>query len=81
MIHFLGIGLKIPGFVINPLKAMLNHVVVDRLSLQKIEYEMERVDLPDDSNFFEIGYCCHIAFPYAHIQLEPSTKLILSHSQ
>ena len=32
-------------------------------------------------HFFEIGYCGHPAFPYANIQLEKSTKLILSHFQ
>ena len=31
--------------------------------------------------FFLIGYCGHPAFPYAHIQLEKSTKLIPSHFQ
>ena len=40
---------------------------------------MDFTDLPDDYNFFEIGYCGHPVFPYAHIQLEPATKLILSH--
>ena len=54
---------------------------VDRLSIQKFEYEMDRADLPDDYNYFEIGYCGHPTFTYAHIQLEQSTKLILSHFQ
>ena len=31
--------------------------------------------------FFENVYCGHPAFPYAHIQLEKCTKLILSHFQ
>ena len=31
--------------------------------------------------FFEIGYCGHPDFPYAHIQLDKSTKSIISHSQ
>ena len=31
---------------------------------------MEHADLPDDYNFFEIGYFGHPAFPYAHIQLD-----------
>ena len=43
--------------------------VLDRLSLQKLEYEMERADLPDDYNYFEMGYCGHPDFPYSHIQL------------
>ena len=43
---------KIPAFVLNPLKAMLN-LVVDRISLQQLEYEMERADLPDDYIFLK----------------------------
>ena len=50
---------------------------VDRLSLQQLEYEMDRADLPDDYNFFEIGYCGHPTFPYAHIKIEKSTRFIL----
>ena len=42
---------------------------------------MDCADLPDDYNFFEIGYCGNPTFPYAHIQLEKATKLILSHFQ
>ena len=38
---------KRPAFVIKPLKAML-HLVADIISLQKLEYEIERADLPDD---------------------------------
>ena len=63
----------------NPLKAILNHAV-DRISIQKLECEMERVDLPDDYIFL-IEYCGHPTFPYAHIQLEKSNKLIFSHFQ
>ena len=48
---------------------MLN-CVVDRFYFQQLEYEMDRVDIPDDYIFFEMGYCGHPAFPYAHIQLE-----------
>ena len=55
--------------------------VVDRISLQQLQHEIERADLPDDYNCFEIGYCGHPAFPYAHIQLDQSTKLILSYFQ
>ena len=51
--------------------------VVDRLSLQKLEYEMDHADLPDDHNVFEIGYCVHPTFPYSHIQLGQDTNLIL----
>ena len=42
-------------------------------------YGLRHFDLPDDYHFFETGYCCHPSFPYAHIQLEKSTKVILSH--
>ena len=54
-------------------------LVVDIIYLQELEYEMERADLPDDYFFKKKGYCGHPAFSYAHIQLEQSTKLILSH--
>ena len=50
-----------------PLKAVLDHKL-DRLSLQQLEYEMERVGLPDDYIFFEIRYCVHPALPQARIQ-------------
>ena len=53
---------------------------MDILSTQKLYYEMERADPPDDF-FLEIGYCGHPALFYAHIQLEQATKLILSHFQ
>ena len=36
-------------------------------------------DFPDDYNCFEIRYCGRPAFPHTYIQLEQSTKLILSH--
>ena len=42
---------------------------------------MERADIPDDYNYFEIGYCGHPYLPYSHIQLEQATKLIPSHFQ
>ena len=50
MIHCLIIGQK-PSFAMNILKAMLNHIV-DRISLQQLDYEMEPNDIPDDYNFF-----------------------------
>ena len=59
---------------------MLNHVV-DIISLQQPEYEMERIDISDYYNFFEIGYYGHPNLPYAHIQLDQATKLILQHFQ
>ena len=42
---------------------------------------MERVDLPDDYICFEIEYCGHPNLPYAQIQTEQVTKLIISHFQ
>ena len=42
---------------------------------------MEHADIPDDYNFFEIGYCGYPGFPYAHIQLGQAKKLIISHFQ
>ena len=36
-----------------PLSSMLNHVV-DKSYLRKLEYEMERVDLPDDYIFSKL---------------------------
>ena len=54
---------------------------VDILSLQQLEYEMDPADLPNNYNYFEVGYCDHPAFPYANIQLEQATKLILSYFQ
>ena len=61
-----------------PLNSMLNSEV-DRLSLQQLEYEMDPTDYPVDYKNFEIGYCGHHIFPYAHIQLEQATNLIPSH--
>ena len=40
-----------PAFVLRTLKAMLNHVI-NRLSFQQLEYEMERTGLPDGYIFF-----------------------------
>ena len=71
---------KIPAFKLRPLKAVINFDV-DILSLQKLEYEAECVDLPDDYNCFEIVYCVHLAFPYAHIQLKQANNSILSNFQ
>ena len=62
----------------NPLKYMLNPVVY-RIPFHLPEHEMDRADLHYDYNFFEIGYYGHPAFPYAHIQIYRTTKLILSH--
>ena len=44
---------KIPAFALKPLKAMWN-LVVDRIFLQQLEYEIERADLPDDYVFLKL---------------------------
>ena len=74
------IGSKRPAFEIKPLRSMLN-LVIHRISLRKLYYKMERADLPDDYNFFEIRCCGHHDLPYAHIQVKQATKLILSQFQ
>ena len=40
---------KKPAFLLKPLMAMLK-LVVDRISIQQLEYEMERADLTDNCN-------------------------------
>ena len=69
---------KTPDFVLRPLKSMIN-VEVERLSLQKLKYEIDCTDNPVDSNFFEIGYCVHANFPYANIQFKQAINLIFSY--
>ena len=59
---------------------MLNFEV-ERISLQKLEYEMDRTDFPVDYNFSEIGYCGHPNCHYANIQFKQATNLILSNFQ
>ena len=43
---------KIPAFLLKPLEAMLK-LVVDIISLQQLDYKMERADLPDDHIFLK----------------------------
>ena len=50
------------------------NLIVDIIYLQQLGYEMERTNLSDGYNCFEIGYCGHPAFPYAHIKLEQAIK-------
>ena len=71
---------KRPTFVLRLFLTMLN-LEVERLSPQKLEYEMDCTDYPVDYNFFEIGYCGHPTYPYTNIQLEKAIDLILSHFQ
>ena len=71
---------KIPTFVTRPFLTMLN-LEVERISLQQLEYEMDRTDDPVDYNCFEIEYCGHLSFPYKNIQLEQESDLMLSHFQ
>ena len=69
---------KRPIFVIRPFLTMLN-IEVDRISLQQLEYEMDRTDYPVDYKSFDIGYCGHPNFPYTNIQLKQASDLILLH--
>ena len=55
---------KRPTFVLRPLRSVLNFEVY-RLSLHKLEYEMDCTYYSVDYNCFEIGYCSHPNFPYA----------------
>ena len=43
-----------PAFVLKILKSMLN-LLVEISYLQQLEYEMERTNISDGYNFFEIG--------------------------
>ena len=78
MMHCFRIGKK-HAPILRPLTFMLNFEV-DRLSLQQLEYTMDRSDLPND-NFFWIEYCGRLNFPNAHIQLNQDNKLIISYLQ
>ena len=69
-----------PAFVLRPLKSLINFEV-DRLSLLKLEYEMDCTDYPVHYNFFEIGYCGHPNFPSANIQFKQANNLTISHFQ
>ena len=68
-------------FLCNKVIKVYAQTVVDRLSLQQLEYGIYCADIPDDYNCFDLGYCGHFTFPFAHIQLEQATKLISSHFQ
>ena len=59
---------KRTAFVLRPLLTLLN-LEVDKLSLQKLEFEMDRTDDPVNYSFLEIGYCGHPNFPYTNTQL------------
>ena len=63
---------KRPTFVLRPLNVMLNFEV-DRISLQQLEYEINRTDYPVNFIFF-IGYCSKNNFPYANNQFNRTTK-------
>ena len=54
---------------------------LDRLSLQKLDFEMGSTGYPDKYNFFELGYCGHPQYPYSNIFLDQASDLILSHFQ
>ena len=69
---------KRPAFVLRTLKTMLNFEV-GKLSLQELEYEMDRTDYSVD--YIKKGYCGHPNFTYVDIQFKQATNGILSHSQ
>ena len=66
-----------PTFVLCSFQKFLNSEL-DRLSLQRLEYEMNFTDYPDKYNFFELGYCGHPQYPYSKIFLNQAGDLILS---
>ena len=53
-----------PKFVLALFRLFL-HSKLDRLSLQKLEREMDSTGYPNDHNFFELVYCGHTQFPYS----------------
>ena len=55
--------------------------IVDRLSLQQLEYQMERVDIPDDCSFFRNMILWSPCFPLRTYSTMQATKLILSRFQ
>ena len=67
------------AFVLKSLKDMLKSAV-DILSLQQLIMKWSALIFLMIT-IFEKGYHGHPAFPYAYIQLEQATKLILSHFQ
>ena len=69
-----------PKFVLAPLRGFLN-LKLDRLSLLKLECEMNSTGYPDDHKLFELGYCGHTHYPHSKIFLDQSRALILSQLQ
>ena len=76
----LRIGKKTYLFLLRPFLTILN-LEVDRISLQKLEYEIDCTEYPVDYNFFETGYCGHPNFPNTNIQLKQASDLLLSDFQ
>ena len=53
-----------PMFVLTSFQHFLDSNL-DRLSLQKLEFEIDSAGYPDKFNFFELGYCGHPQYPYS----------------
>ena len=70
---------KRPASVLKPLNAKLN-LVVDIISLQQLEYEMESADLPDGSIFLKSDIVVTLSYLRKY-NFSKATKLILSHFQ
>ena len=67
-----------PKFVLTSFQHFLDSKL-DRLSLQKLEFEMDSAGYPYEYNFFELGYCGHPQYPYSNNFLDQASNLILSH--
>ena len=70
----------LPQFVLSPLRAFLN-LKLDRLSLLKLEYEMDSTGYPYYHKFFELGYCGHTQYPHSKFFFDQARALILSQFQ
>ena len=66
----------LPQFVLAPLCSFLN-LNLDRLSLLKLDREMDSTGYPDDHTFFELGYCGHTQYPHSKIFLDQALALII----
>ena len=64
-------------FVLTSFQHFLNSNL-DRWSLQHLEWEMDSAGYPDKYNFFELGYCGHLQYPYSNIFL---TNQVISYSR
>ena len=61
-----------PTFVLCSFQKLLNSKL-DRLSLQKLEREMDCTDYPEKYNCFELGYCGHPKYPHTNVFLDQAS--------